>query len=104
MMTPHQYEQEAMGLNGNTYAIKNGKRKDRTVTSDENKVLRLAFHDCIPYMDRTGGQCCQNKIIAPLLIRVPKLFFKFQMQLQLKGRQSFALPNFENVHLFYTKQ
>merc|ERR1719331_3045639 len=24
-------------------------------TTDENKLIRLAFHDCIPYEDGTGG-------------------------------------------------
>ena len=65
MITPIQSEQEAMGLNGNTYSIRDGRKKTKIVSSDENKVLRLAFHDCIPYMDGTGGQCCQNKIIPP---------------------------------------
>ena len=27
-------------------------------TVDENKLLRLAFHDCLPYEDGTGGPSC----------------------------------------------
>ena len=32
-------------------------------TTDENKLIRLAFHDCIPYEDGTGGQSRQNKAL-----------------------------------------
>ena len=32
-------------------------------TTDENKLIRLAFHDCIPYEDGTGGQSCQHRAL-----------------------------------------
>ena len=32
-------------------------------TTDENKLIRLAFHDYIPYEDGTGGQSCQHRAL-----------------------------------------
>ena len=39
-------------------------------TTDENKLIRLAFHDCIPYEDGTGGQSCQNKALKMYMLQV----------------------------------
>ena len=46
MITPVWQEKSRMGL------WKNAKDKSGTT---ENKVLRLVFHDCVPYEDGTGG-------------------------------------------------
>ena len=55
MITPIWQEQSEMGIElGQTASSQKG------VTVNENKLLRLAFHDCIPYEDGTGGQSCQN--------------------------------------------
>ena len=53
MITPVWKEKIDMGI---------WKPFDRS-TTDENKLIRLAFHDCIPYEDGTGGQSCQNKAL-----------------------------------------
>ena len=50
MITPIWQEQFDMGI----WSSQAG------VTVNENKLLRLVFHDCIPYEDGTGGQSCQN--------------------------------------------
>ena len=56
MITPIHQEQYDMGITQKQV----GPIKQTSV--DENKVLRLAFHDCIPYEDGTGGQSCQNEV------------------------------------------
>ena len=53
MITPVWKEKIEMGI---------WKLFEKTST-DENKLIRLAFHDCIPYEDGTGGQSCQNKAL-----------------------------------------
>ena len=50
MITPIWQEQFDMGI----WSSQAG------VTVNENKLLRLVFHDCIPYEDGTGGHSCQN--------------------------------------------
>ena len=50
MITPIRPERKAIGL-GTGLAL-----DPQAVT--ENKLIRLAFHDCIPYEDGTGGQSC----------------------------------------------
>ena len=35
---------------------KDGELTKRNLAITENKLLRLVFHDCIPYMDGTGIQ------------------------------------------------
>jgi len=50
MMTPLWDEKVTMGL-----ASKLGKFWDGQGEVTENVILRLVFHDCIPYMDGTGG-------------------------------------------------
>ena len=70
MITPIQTEQDDMGLVGNTFSMMNGVKKLKKVTSDENKLLRLAFHDCIPYEDGTGGQSCQINVPSNLIKQI----------------------------------
>ena len=53
MITPIWQEQFDMGI----WSSPQG------VTVNENKLLRLVFHDCIPYEDGTGGQSCQNGVL-----------------------------------------
>ena len=54
MITPVRKEKIDMGIWKNPFEKQ---------TTDENKLIRLAFHDCIPYEDGTGGQSCQNKAL-----------------------------------------
>ena len=61
MITPVWKEKIDMGI---------WKPFDRS-TTDENKLIRLAFHDCIPYEDGTGGQSCQNKALQMYNVRAP---------------------------------
>ena len=46
--------------------------KGRTETwPNENKLLRLAFHDCLKYVDGSGGKCYFSldiKIIIPAML------------------------------------
>ena len=53
MITPVRKEKIDMGI---------WKINERS-TTDENKLIRLAFHDCIPYEDGTGGQSCQHRAL-----------------------------------------
>jgi len=51
IMTPIWEEKMELG----TATNKLGKTKDGTGEVTENVILRLVFHDCIPYQDGTGG-------------------------------------------------
>ena len=58
-------------------------------TTDENKLIRLAFHDCIPYEDGTGGQSCQNKALQMYMLQVV-----YEISHYING-----LPPFQSVYI-----
>ena len=83
MATPNWLDKAAMGINW-------GFDHDRV---NENKLIRLAFHDCIPYEDGTGGKRCQNRV--PL--RTGKIFLKKKYcALVLAHLSSLVLSRFLN--------